>query len=793
MNKIYRLVWNRETGTMVVASELAKSDSAGVVVTRRPGRSRLALLAMAVMMALPMGSAWAADYVCVDPATGQPMPPSSVPGPGSEVACGEGAVAAGRDSIAIGTGAKTAGAAQSAIAIGTNATVTQQNSFAFGTNTQATGTNSLAVGNAAKASGQSSAAFGDGANASGGWTTAVGVATAASAAGASAFGHAAKANGEHSTAIGSKAEAQGKTSVSLGYDAGVVNPTIANTAQLENTVNIGNSAGKSTTSNIHGIAIGAEAGQRVSTAVNGGQNIAIGRKAGQDVTGNTNVALSSEAGQHVSGHDNFAAMLRAGQYVTGNNNIAIGKEAGSGTAAAKMTASDTIALGYQTKATQNKAIALGGKTEALAIGAVVIGGWGNPAEALGNRATISKAPYSVVLGTAAQANEFSDSAVVIGNQAEARGASNSSTAKDSVTIGYRSLVTTASNIAIGSNAKADGKSQATAIGNYANAKGYQSIALGSLSYADSNAGSGLALGREARVTTGNAVALGSLARAERIARADEAGTDAAATLANGKVYANAAASQAAKDAVSATVQRDENAPTTVALGAVSVGYDYTDTNGKRHHATRQITHVAAGTENSDAVNVAQLKAVAEVAEKPLTFAGDVGTNVTRKLGETVNLTGGMDDESKLTDDNIGVVANGSDTLEIKLAKDLTDLSSAEFEDADGNLTIVDGNGISISPADPSKAMVSLTSAGLNNGGNQITNVASGGDVDTNAANIGDVKAAAAKATTKVDAGDNIEVATTTNTDGSTTYTVATKKDVAFDKVTVGGVTIDKNT
>ena len=52
---------------------------------------------------------------------------------------------------------------------------------------------------------------------------------------------------------------------------------------------------------------------------------------------------------------------------------------------------------------------------------------------------------------------------------------------------------------------------------------------------------------------------------------------------------------------------------------------------------------------------------------PLTFAGDTGTNVTRKLGETVKLVGGETDAAKLSDGNIGVVANGQDKLEIKLA------------------------------------------------------------------------------------------------------------------------------
>ena len=63
-------------------------------------------------------------------------------------------------------------------------------------------------------------------------------------------------------------------------------------------------------------------------------------------------------------------------------------------------------------------------------------------------------------------------------------------------------------------------------------------------------------------------------------------------------------------------------------------------------------------------------AINKVRNMPLTFAGDTGTNVTRKLGETVKVVGGVTDAAKLSDGNIGVVANGQDKLEIKLAKDI---------------------------------------------------------------------------------------------------------------------------
>ncbi|ERL49191.1 hypothetical protein BJB45_21305, partial [Halomonas huangheensis] len=95
------------------------------------------------------------------------------------------------------------------------------------------------------------------------------------------------------------------------------------------------------------------------------------------------------------------------------------------------------------------------------------------------------------------------------------------------------------------------------------------------------------------------------------------------------------------------------AATQSTTGALAVG----DAGGG---VFRQITGVAAGTEDSDAVNVAQLKGVEDLATTPLTFAGDSGSNVDRQLGETLNVTGGA--AGTLTSGNIGVVGDGTDTL-----------------------------------------------------------------------------------------------------------------------------------
>ncbi|MCQ9327413.1 YadA family autotransporter adhesin, partial [Neisseria dentiae] len=80
--------------------------------------------------------------------------------------------------------------------------------------------------------------------------------------------------------------------------------------------------------------------------------------------------------------------------------------------------------------------------------------------------------------------------------------------------------------------------------------------------------------------------------------------------------------------------------------------------------------------------------------------------------------------------------------------------------------------------------VNITSSGIDAGNTQISGVKAG-EQDTDAANVAQLKAAAAASANKVAAGDNIEVAETKNTDGSTTYTVATAKEVSFNSVTAG--------
>lgn len=142
----------------------------------------------------------------------------------------------------------------------------------------------------------------------------------------------------------------------------------------------------------------------------------------------------------------------------------------------------------------------------------------------------------------------------------------------------------------------------------------------------------------------------------------------------------------------------------------------TDGNGNATAENRN--NLATAGDVTDAIN--------KVRNMPLTFAGDTGTNVTRKLGETVKLVGGVTDAAQLSDGNIGVVANGQDKLEIKLAKDIK-VDSVKAGD-----TTINTDGLTIAGGP------SVTKDGINAGNKKITGVAAGTD-DTDAVNVSQLK------------------------------------------------------
>ena len=172
------------------------------------------------------------------------------------------------------------------------------------------------------------------------------------------------------------------------------------------------------------------------------------------------------------------------------------------------------------------------------------------------------------------------------------------------------------------------------------------------------------------------------------------------------------------------------------------------------------------------------------------YGGDTGNVIKKKLNNQVNVKGGISDESKLaTEDNIGVVSDGSDTLKLRLAKELKGLTSATFTNG-GNNTVINGDGMTINRAGGDA--VSLTKDGLNNGGNKITNVADGTDPN-DAVNKSQLDKATAAASTTVSAGNNITVTPSTNANGSKNYEVSLKDQVTLGSDPTKQVAIDGTT
>ena len=171
---------------------------------------------------------------------------------------------------------------------------------------------------------------------------------------------------------------------------------------------------------------------------------------------------------------------------------------------------------------------------------------------------------------------------------------------------------------------------------------------------------------------------------------------------------------------------------------------------------KAISNVAEGKKDTDAVNVAQLKAAAAKATSKVE-SGNGNIVVTPEQN-----------------------ADGSTTYKVATAPDLKADSLTTGD------TVVNNDGVKVGDK------VALTKDGLDNGGNKVANVAAG-EADTDAVNVAQLKAAAAKATSKVESGnDNIVVKPEQNADGSTTYKVATAPDLKADSLTTGDTVVNND-
>ena len=159
------------------------------------------------------------------------------------------------------------------------------------------------------------------------------------------------------------------------------------------------------------------------------------------------------------------------------------------------------------------------------------------------------------------------------------------------------------------------------------------------------------------------------------------------------------------------------------------------------------------------------------------YGGDTGAVIKKKLNEQVNVVGGITDTNKLTtEDNLGVVSDGSNNLKVRLAKALKGLESVTTGD-----TVMNNSGVAINNGAAGNP-VSLTKNGLDNGGNKITNVAAGvnGTDAVNVNQLNTVAGEAAKHTTVKAKDSNVTITERPNASGGTEYTIG-----LGDKVTLG--------
>ena len=195
-------------------------------------------------------------------------------------------------------------------------------------------------------------------------------------------------------------------------------------------------------------------------------------------------------------------------------------------------------------------------------------------------------------------------------------------------------------------------------------------------------------------------------------------------------------------------------------GGPSVTKEGINANGTK------ITNVAAGTEDTDAVNVSQLtKQSADLTEKGFGLKDQDGNIVHKSLGKDIEVTGdGKNISTKVENGTMKVVLNDDLNVNSVTTADadgnqtVTQGSGMTVTDKDGNETTIGAGGITITPKNPAPGTspVSLTGEGLDNGGNQIHNVAAG-TAGTDAVNVSQLQDEIAKNATKLADGKNTTV------------------------------------
>ena len=614
--------------------------------------------------------------------------------------------------MALGRGTKANGYA--AIAHGLNAEATAAFSTAIGANSKADKMETIALGSRAEATGHHAISIGSSFKQDG----------------------ATKASGENSIAIGTKAYSPTNNAIAIGTNT---KSTSLETIAVGNAADVGGSQ--------FGIAIGS--GAKLNT-----DSTATGK--------NTAIAIGYQAEATELDANAFGRKARA----TGQTSLAMGVESIS-------KGISSIAVGANTKTDDKDGIAIG---NTAATGA----GHNNTAVGSYSEANVG---WSTALGTRAYTN--ANGALAAGTMASAEGQRATAIGSfsfaeglTSTALGYNAIATqtATSGTAMGTGTVIDGKmSGAWAAAPHANPHQYdntkRSIIGGEGNYAIGNEnivgnltknsvvfGNKIKIGAEgATLTTTNPAGQGNSikSREEAVTYTNATalenvvaiGNSSKVTVSNGVALgsnsvANVDKEEEGSDPLNAVTNK-QNSTWKATHAAVSVG-DGTD-------VTRQITSVAAGKNDTDAVNVAQLKAAGFELS-----VSETGGGISEDKTQTSNLS-----DKKVKNGETVTIDAGKNIKVTQTGKTV----SIATKDEVGFTKITLGNATD-------NTVLTSTTDGLDVGGDKITNVAKG-TADTDAVNVSQLKAAQAAATSKVAAGNGISVTPVVDaTTGSTTYTVA---------------------
>ena len=526
-------------------------------------------------------------------------------------------------------------------------------------------------------------------------------------------GSKAGATGTKSIAGGVNAQAAGEKAIAIGADA---------TASSEATIAIGSNA---KTQNINTIAIGKDA------KATGNHSVALGGET--ESKGWHSVSVGYRAKNE--GDNSISIGINASSDSTSNNSTVIGSNS-----SATINAGNSVILGMQSTIKGS----VSSSTNGIAIG---FGSQINDslaATAIGDSASISNlSNYGVGIGLAATVDN-SAQGIALGYSASAKNSTSG------ISIGHGSEVSAALAIAIGAGAKASGE-KSISIGTLNEVKGAKSSAIGDPSYIDTTATGTHVQGNDNGTAT-NPIKASESTFMGNTNLAGTAGTTGIHVVGNSNtvdssnvmvmgngvnvgtgldgavVLGNASSADQYAAATDSTI----NGVTFEAAGyagntglnngsIVSVGATGTE---------RQIKNVAAGAvtaTSTDAVNGSQLYKTAEtILKMPINMAGDSGDTVGLKLGKTVNIKGSVASGADVTDGNIAVVGDkATSTLSLKMAKNLTGLTSGTFTDATGNQTVINGAGVTVTPTGTGATPISITTSGINAGNQEIKGVKKG--------------------------------------------------------------------